>query len=78
MRLNISMVRDYIRNMRTLCESVSRADLCSLLDMTIQLLIFAFHYNGNAEYAWPDQLVFVLSSVEAVSQPNAPDNIAVL
>jgi hypothetical protein len=35
--------------------------------MAIQMLVLAFHNNGNAEYARPDQLELVLSAVEAVS-----------
>lgn len=60
------------------CNCVSTASLCSLLDMAISMLRFALHNNRNAEYARPNQLELVLSAVEAVSQPNAPDNVAVL
>ena len=57
---------------------VSKASLCGFLDVPIPMLCFAFHNNGNTEYARPNQLELVLSPIEAVSQPNAPDNIAVL
>jgi hypothetical protein len=46
--------------------------------MTVSMLYSAFHNNRNTEYTRPDQLELVLSAVEAVSQPNAPDNVAVL
>ena len=46
--------------------------------MPIQMLGFEFHNNRHAEYARPDQLELVLLAVEAVSQPDAPYNIAVL
>ena len=46
--------------------------------MAVQMLRFAPHNYGNAENARPDQLKLVLLTVETVSQPDAPDNIAVL
>jgi hypothetical protein len=59
-------------------DSVSIVALCGLLDMSVPMLGLAFHNNRNAEYARPHQLELVLSAVEAVTQPNAPNNIAVL
>jgi len=59
-------------------DPVSEAGLYGLLNMAVQMLGFAPHNNRNAENARPDQLKLILLAVEAVSQPNAPDNIAVL
>ena len=75
--LGVYMALNSIRRMQG-SNPVSKADLYSLLDMAVQMLRLAFHDDRHAEYARPNQLELILLAVEAVSQPDAPDNVAVL
>jgi hypothetical protein len=45
--------------------------------MSIRFRSFLDH-SRHAEYAGPDEFELVLSAVQAVAQPNAPDDVTVL
>jgi hypothetical protein len=45
--------------------------------MSIRFRPFLYH-SRYAEYAGPNEFELVLSAVQAVAQPNAPDDVAVL
>lgn len=75
--LGVYMALNSIREMED-GNPVSEANLYALLNMAVQMLRFAPHNNRHAENARPDQLKLVLLTVETVSQPDAPDNVAVL
>jgi hypothetical protein len=57
--------------------------LCRLFNMSIlsssgSLPRVAFDNNRNAQYPRPNELELVLSAVQTMAQPDAPDNVAVL
>ena len=51
-----------------------------LFDMTVCTASYRLllDHRRHAEYARPNELELVLSAVQAMAQPNAPDDVAVL